>query len=50
LNDDGRTVSDQDSATEQGEMSDILMETVLMQIAGANKDILLHMSNGKGQM
>jgi hypothetical protein len=43
---DGRTASDQDSATEEREMSDSLMETVLVQIACARKDILLHISSG----
>jgi NAD(P)-dependent dehydrogenase (short-subunit alcohol dehydrogenase family) len=46
LNDDGRTASDQDSATEEREMSDSLMESVLVQITRVNK---VQMSNGKGQ-
>jgi hypothetical protein len=47
---DGRTASDRDSATEEREMSDSLMETVLVQIACARKDILLHISSGKGEI
>ena len=35
---------------EEREMSDSLMETVLVQIARVSKDILLHISNGKGQI
>jgi hypothetical protein len=31
-------------------MSDSLMGTVLVQIARASKDNLLHISNGKGQI
>jgi hypothetical protein len=31
-------------------MSDSLMETVLVQITRASKDILLHISNGKGEI
>jgi hypothetical protein len=38
------------SATEEREMSDSLMETVLVQVACANKDILLPMSNRKRQI
>jgi hypothetical protein len=38
------------SATEEIRDERHLMETVLVQIAGASKDILLHSSNGKGQI
>ena len=43
----GVRVTDRDSAMDEGEMSDSLMETVLVQIACASKDILLPMSNRK---
>ena len=43
-------MSKQNPATEERQMSGSLMETVLVHIACASKDILLNSSNDKGQI